>query len=306
MTSGKRSKITDLHRAEAAALKALWDSKPHRTQAEFGEAYGLGNQANVGHYLHARSALNPKAASAFASELQCMVADFSPRVAEELKRLSPSYRAMLADGLVVEGGPHDTSVVHVDDHRGPYRIRPDGRKTFQPENVSDEDFAKFRMSLADEAEVDHPVIHPSSNVNNVIRVPLLAIEASMGPGADLLREEEMVRSLSLSPQWISSALRPSRAEALRFIHGHGDSMFPTFNSGDVLLVDTDIADVSIPGVYVLEAQDQLFIKRVNRRLDGEYEITSDNPAHRTVEVLRGEHQVAVKGRVIWVWNGRKL
>lgn len=159
---------------------------------------------------------------------------------------------------------------------------------------------------AAESDLDHSVSHPSPRLDSVIRVPLLAVEASMGPGADLQGEEEMVRSLSLSPQWISTALRPARAEALRFIHGYGDSMAPTFNSGDVLLVDTDIADVNIPGVYVLEAQDQLFIKRVNRRLDGEFEISSDNPAHRTVEVLRGDHEVVVKGRVIWVWNGRKM
>lgn len=88
MTENKRSKITELHIQEATRLKALWDSRPHRTQAVFGEHYDLGNQANVGHYLNARSPLNPKAAKAFAAELGCSVADFSPRVAEELSMLS--------------------------------------------------------------------------------------------------------------------------------------------------------------------------------------------------------------------------
>lgn len=88
MPESKRSKITDEHRQEAARLKALWDDgRPRRTQAVFGEAYGLGNQANVGHYLAARSPLNPKAAAAFASELKCAVADFSPRLAAEIAQL---------------------------------------------------------------------------------------------------------------------------------------------------------------------------------------------------------------------------
>lgn len=91
MTDRKRSKITDVHREEAARLKSIWDDgRPHRTQAVFGEHYGLGNQANVGHYLNGRSALNAKAAAAFATELGCSVADFSPRVADELALLRGS------------------------------------------------------------------------------------------------------------------------------------------------------------------------------------------------------------------------
>jgi phage repressor protein C with HTH and peptisase S24 domain len=74
----------------------------------------------------------------------------------------------------------------------------------------------------------------------------------------------------------------------------------------VLLVDTDMCDVKIDGIYVLKAHDRLFIKRVRQRLDGSYEISSDNPTHRTVDTLNGDHQVEVKGRVVWCWNGRKL
>lgn len=88
MSEAKRSKITDEHRKEAVALKALWDDgRPRRTQAVFGEAYGLGNQANVGHYLLGRSPLNIKAALAFASELKCSVSEFSPRIAAEIAQL---------------------------------------------------------------------------------------------------------------------------------------------------------------------------------------------------------------------------
>jgi hypothetical protein len=88
MTDSKRSKITDVHRLEATKLKALWDDRKQRTQAEFGEVYGLGNQANVGHYLLGRSPLNVKAALAFATELRCKVSDFSARLAAELEPIT--------------------------------------------------------------------------------------------------------------------------------------------------------------------------------------------------------------------------
>lgn len=84
----KRSKITDEHRAEAAALLAIWQAKHTLTQEEFGQTYGLGGQANVGHYLRARNPLNLKAATAFAQHLQCEIADFSARLYNELRSLS--------------------------------------------------------------------------------------------------------------------------------------------------------------------------------------------------------------------------
>lgn len=98
MADNKRSKVTEEHLQEAAALKALWDSRPHRTQAVFGEAYGLGNQSNVGHYLSGRISLNPKAAAAFARELGVKVSDFSPRVARQLEELSLGEVVVVPEG----------------------------------------------------------------------------------------------------------------------------------------------------------------------------------------------------------------
>lgn len=84
----KKSKITDENRSESAALLSLWKDKHTLSQHDFGLAYDLGNQSNVGHYLHARSQINIKAALAFAAHLGCKVSDFSPRLARELKAVS--------------------------------------------------------------------------------------------------------------------------------------------------------------------------------------------------------------------------
>ena len=56
---------------------------------------------------------------------------------------------------------------------------------------------------------------------------------------------------------------------------------------------------------MLRAHGRLFVKRVRQRLNGQFEISSDNPAHKTVEVLNGEHEVEVVGRVLWYWNGHR-
>ena len=112
-SAAKRSKITEEHRREAARLKSLWDARAKMTQAAFGEAYALGNQTNVGHYLHARSALNIKAASAFAAELNCEIREFSPRIAEEMEKL-------LASGPKADGEPSNAERTR--DIRRPVRV----------------------------------------------------------------------------------------------------------------------------------------------------------------------------------------
>lgn len=148
----------------------------------------------------------------------------------------------------------------------------------------------------------------SDDEDRVVRVPMLAATASMGPGADQHDEDVITGTLSVSADWAARELHlpASRLKGLRFITGYGDSMRPTFASGDVLLVDTAVHEANVDGIYVLSSAQQLFIKRVTRRLDGVHEISSDNPAVRQTSVLNGDHRVDVLGRVVYVWNGRKV
>lgn len=140
-----------------------------------------------------------------------------------------------------------------------------------------------------------------------IRVPLLANAGSMGLGTEIQHDDVLVGHIALSEQWVSRRLQPTSPAALRFIHAYGDSMHPTFEDGDVLLVDTGMRDPkAIDGVYVMAANDRVYIKRVRQRMDGVVEISSDNPTVKTVDVLNGDHSIDVLGRVVWCWNGRKL
>lgn len=140
-----------------------------------------------------------------------------------------------------------------------------------------------------------------------VRIPMLANSGVMGSGSEMLDGDYVVGDLALSPHWINQYIRPTNIRELRFIHAHGDSMAPTFTDGDVLLVDAGSKDpASHEGVYVLEVHGKIYIKRVRMRMDGTLEVSSDNVTIKTVDVLNGEHQVRVLGRVVWAWNGRKL
>jgi phage repressor protein C with HTH and peptisase S24 domain len=140
-----------------------------------------------------------------------------------------------------------------------------------------------------------------------LEVPLLANSGSMGFGSEQIDEEVVIGRLTVSPEWASRTLKPlTQLQNLRFIHGYGDSMAPTFSDGDILLVDIGVTDPKIDGIYVLEANDRVYIKRVRQRLDGNFEISSDNANVKTVDVLNGTHSVNVRGRVVWAWNGKKM
>lgn len=108
----KRSKITEEHRSEAQALRALWGLEKRISQEAFGEKYDLGGQGNVSHYLNGKSALNLKAAVAFATEIGCSVDEFCPRLAREASLLSQAvqipdenafFRENLAQAALVHG-----------------------------------------------------------------------------------------------------------------------------------------------------------------------------------------------------------
>lgn len=168
----------------------------------------------------------------------------------------------------------------------------------------------LRCNESDETSVALPVAaltpSPSPGVP-VVHVPLLANAGSMGPGTDIQHDDILVGQIALSEQWVARRLQPTNLNALRFIHAYGDSMSPTFEDGDILLVDTGIKDPRIiDGVYVMAANDRVYIKRVRQRMDGVVEISSDNATVKTVDVLNGDHRIDILGRVVWCWNGRKL
>ena len=139
-----------------------------------------------------------------------------------------------------------------------------------------------------------------------LHIPVLAQAGSMGHGEEQLHDEVVIGRLTVSPDWAVKTLKPTKLENLRLIHGYGDSMQGTYSDGDILIVDAGVTDSKIDGIYVLEANDRIYIKRVTQRLDGSFEVSSDNQNVKTVSVLDGSHPVTVRGRVVWCWTGKKL
>lgn len=144
---------------------------------------------------------------------------------------------------------------------------------------------------------------------DTITVQVFNARASMGAGFQQPEHDTVVDTLRLARGWVRAQLPAlSSSNNLAVLSAYGDSMAPTFADGDVLLVDRGVQDIRLDAVYVLALNNELYVKRIQRRItDGAVIIKSDNPLYDPVVVENGEReQLRVLGRVVWAWNGRRL
>ena len=84
--------------------------------------------------------------------------------------------------------------------------------------------------------------------------------------------------LYLSRQLIKTFYKTSPPfGCLHALHVKGDSMEPTLEDGALMLVDSSKTHIQKGGIFVLEHEAGLLVKRLLSRCDGGVEIASDNP-----------------------------
>jgi phage repressor protein C with HTH and peptisase S24 domain len=130
-----------------------------------------------------------------------------------------------------------------------------------------------------------------------VRVPRYEIAASAGAGA-VVQSEQIVDYLAFKSDWLKLSLGLSPANAA-VISVMGDSMEPYLFDGDLILVDTGISRISNDSVYVLQYDESLLVKRIQRKGDGTVIVKSDNPLYEP-EIFRGDaaDRLRVVGRLV--------
>ena len=136
-----------------------------------------------------------------------------------------------------------------------------------------------------------------------VMFPRDEVEAGAGPGRNV-QSEQVVDFVSFKKEWVQNFLRVPRKN-LALLSVKGDSMNPTLNDGDMILVDLRANRIDDSAIYVLEFDDALLVKRIQRKLDGSVVIKSDNSLYEP-EVLQKDRAVELRiiGRV--VWSGRRM
>jgi len=139
--------------------------------------------------------------------------------------------------------------------------------------------------------------------DDYIYVPRYDVQASAGHGA-INENEAVVDHLAFRRDWVKNKLGVD-AKALALITASGDSMEPTIQEDDLLLLNTAVNEVQDDGIYCIKNEFTLQIKRIQRMIGRELVIKSDNPAYQPFTV--GPDQLGfleVVGRV--VWYGRQI
>lgn len=117
-----------------------------------------------------------------------------------------------------------------------------------------------------------------------------------GPKAEILRSEQIVDYLAFKKEWVQTQLNTDPRNLL-LVEAVGDSMAPTLKNSDLLLVDLGEPLFRHDGIYVLRSDDELVVKRLQRRPDRTLKIINDNPAYESSVVE--DNSVYIIGRVIW-------
>ncbi|ERF79475.1 LexA family transcriptional regulator [Gallibacterium anatis] len=142
----------------------------------------------------------------------------------------------------------------------------------------------------------------TKNEGEKIIIDVLNVEASAGNGSvgDLV---EVVSRLYYVPEQYYTLFRGINPEGLRVINIKGDSMAPTFNSGDMIFVDINTQTFEGDGVYIFNYKNALYVKRLQRAGE-KFLVLSDNPTYREWEI-NDESQLFIQGKVI-VHQSQKL
>ena len=132
-----------------------------------------------------------------------------------------------------------------------------------------------------------------------VAVPYVQLRPSMGGGNMVDEEPNYGRPYHFQKRWIVQDLKADPLK-LRIMHVEGDSMMPTLQNEDIVLVDTGRRIPSPPGIFVLHDGMGLVAKRLEHIPHSDppmVKIISDNNRYTPYECTADE--VNIVGRICW-------
>ncbi|CAM3913298.1 S24 family peptidase [Arcobacter cloacae] len=121
-----------------------------------------------------------------------------------------------------------------------------------------------------------------------------SVSVSAGGGA--YENEDKYESLEIPEYFVDMLGGKDNLKNIDAINVVGDSMEPTLCSDNIIFVDKTKKDVSRDGIYAFTTTHGLFVKRIQRRVDGKLDIISDNKDY-PVQIL-SKKDLIILGKVI--------
>lgn len=269
------------------------------------------------HYTHPYNSVNTHA--------------FNSRVHSGDMSLHTTIAALIDQKLKSSAYPSFNALAKAAGVNQPTLLRIYSGDSHDPSRTSLEKIARFfgcsvedlysgaALSLSVDSQSENTV-SASKNVNCVVdrhrrdRMPSDTVEipqydaaGAMGNGGLMLRDQPgVIANWHVSPDWLHKNVRASSgAKNLCIVTGFGDSMRPTYNPGDPLLVDTGVRTVEADAVYFFRVGSEGFIKRIQRIPGVGYVVKSSNPEYDSWTVTP-DMDFHVLGRVLKVWRSEEF
>lgn len=171
----------------------------------------------------------------------------------------------------------------------------------------------YLQSLYDEFQVDLSWLltgessnfeqTPTVGLKDLVHAPKFDVQASAGAGMSV-GAEDITENFAFNKRWLSSQLRVS-SDQVAFVEISGDSMHPTLEDGDMVLIDMSQRQVSSEGVFLLKHEGDLMAKRLKRNGNNDLSVSSDNADYPSWTIGASSlEENPVAGRVVWC--GRKV
>lgn len=121
-------------------------------------------------------------------------------------------------------------------------------------------------------------------------------EVSVSAGGGAYENNDSSESMEVPPYFINMLGGKENLKNIDAINVVGDSMEPTLNSENIIFIDKTKQDVSRDGIYAFTTTHGLFVKRIQRRVDGQLDVISDNKDY-PIQIL-DKNEVKIVGKVV--------
>lgn len=156
--------------------------------------------------------------------------------------------------------------------------------------------ADFERAAGVPQRPDLPPMRSASRDEDMVEIQKLDLSLSMGPGT-LIEDYVEAEPVRFDPTFIRAITR-TPPHRIKLVTGIGDSMYPTLNWGDAIMIDTtDRALGRQDGIYWISLFGASGIKRLRTVGKNRILVISDNRDVADQEVAAED--LRIEGRAIW-------
>lgn len=132
-------------------------------------------------------------------------------------------------------------------------------------------------------------------IDEFAKIPVYDVEASAGHGS-FFNNENILYHMAYRKEWLKN--RGLTTSKLGVIIVNGDSMQPTLNDRESILINFAETTPKDGHIYVVRSDDVLWVKRVQRLPNNKILLISDNPFYPAMTLNLEQDNLQVIGKVV--------